>query len=185
MRQKLAIIPIGLTLLLHACGKTNSKAQSENIAGKVYINEIYRFSATIPDAWTLYGQIKNDRLNHKAIVAWGLPKIYSELEKTEIENSISITAYHKKEINSVDKLILSEYLRINPIETALEIDKSNPNARMIYTTLPSGLKYQGKSYYVFKNELGYVITFMATPGTYDKNIKMFEEFYSNVKFLQP
>ncbi|MDI9310212.1 MAG: hypothetical protein QM535_08350 [Limnohabitans sp.] len=54
---------------------------------------------------------------------------------------------------------------------------------MIYTTTPNGLKYQGKSYFVFKNGIGYIITFMATPGTYNKNIKVFEEFYKNVNFL--
>jgi len=183
MKKTLAFTLIGLTLILHACGQTSSKAQSETITGKTYVNEVYRFSATIPDSWKLYGQIKNDTLKHMAIADWGLPKIYSDLEKTEIENSISITAYNKTDINSVDKLILSEYLKINPAETALEVDKSNPNARMIYTTTPTGLKFQGKSYYVFKNEIGYVITFMATPGTYDKNIKVFEEFYNNVKFL--
>ena len=183
MKQTLIFSLIGLTLILHACGQTNSKAQSETIAGKIYTNEAYRFSATIPDSWKLYGQIKNDTLKHMAIADWGLPKIYSDLEKTEIENSISITAYQKPDINSVDKLILAEYLKINPTETALEVDKSNPNARMIYTTTPTGLKYQGKSYFVFKNGIGYVITFMATPWTYDTNIKVFEEFYNGVKYL--
>jgi hypothetical protein len=183
MKQTFAITLIGLILILHACGQTNSKAQSEAIAGKTYANEAYRFSATIPDNWKLYGQIINDTLKHMALADWGLPKIYSDLEKAEIENSISITAYQKPNISSVDKLILAEYLKINPTETALEVDKSNPNARMIYTTTPTGLKYQGKSYFVFKNGIGYVITFMATPGTYDKNIKMFEEFYNNVKYF--
>lgn len=183
MKQISATTLIGLILILHACVQTNSKAQTETKAGKNYVNEVYRFSATIPDTWKLYGQIKNDTLRHMAIADWGLPKIYSDLEKTEIENSISITAYQKPDISSVDKLILAEYLKINPAETALEVDKSNPNARMIYTTTPTGLKFQGKSYYVFKNGIGYVITFMATPGTYDKNIKVFEEFYTNVKYL--
>jgi len=183
MKQTLAFTFIGLTLILHACGQISSKTQSVTIAGKTYINEVYRFSSTVPDNWKLYGEIQNDTLKNIAIADWGLPKIYSDLEKTEIENSISITAYHKTDINSVDKLILSEYLKINPVETALEVDKSNPNARIIYKTTSTGLKFQGKSYYVFKNEIGYVITFMATPGTYDKNIKVFEEFYTNVKFL--
>ncbi len=183
MRKILANTLVGLTLILQAYGQTNSKAQSEPIVGNTYANEVYRFNATIPDSWKLYGQIKNDTLKHMAIADWGLPKLYSELEKTEIENSISITAYHKPDISSVDKLILAEYLRINPTQTALEVDKSNPNARLIYTTIPNGLKFQGKSYFVFKNGIGYIITFMATPGTYNKNIKVFEEFYNNVKFL--
>ena len=183
MKNILAFTIIGLTVMLQACGQTNSKTQPETVSGNNYVNEAYRFSVTIPDNWKLYGQIKNDTLKHMGIADWGLPKIYSELEKTEIENSISITACQKDDISSVDKLILAEYLRINPTETALEVDKSNPNARLIYTTTPTGLKYQGKSYFVFKNGIGYVVTFMATPGTYDKNIKVFEEFYNGIKFL--
>ena len=182
MKQTLVFTLISLTSILQSCGQTNSKTQSEKITENIYANEVYRFSATVPDSWKLYGQIKNDTLKHMAIADWGLPKIYSDLEKSEIENSISIKAYQKPDINSVDKLILAEYLKINPAETALEVDKSNPNARMIYTTTSTGLKYQGKLYFVFKNGIGYVITFMATPGTYDKNIKVFEEFYNNVKY---
>ncbi len=180
MRQIFVTTLISLNTILHVCAQTNPKTPEFE---KIYVNEIYRFSASIPDSWSLYGQIKDDTINHRAIVGWGLPKIYSELEKTEIENSVSITAYHRTNINSVEKLIQSEYLRINPTETAMEIDKTNPNARMIYTTTATGLKYQGKSYFVFKNEIGYVITFMATPGTYDKNIKLFEEFYKKVNYL--
>ena len=183
MKQIIILTLIGLVLILQACGQTNSKAQSVATAENMYVNEVYCFSATIPASWELFGQIKNDTLKHMAIADWGLPKVYSDIEKTEIENSISIRAYQKPDINSVDELILSEYLRINPAETALEVDKSNPNARIIYTTKATGIKYQGKSYFVFKKGIGYVITFMSTPGTYDKNINIFEEFYNNVKYL--
>ena len=123
MKQTILFTAIGLILGLHACGQKNSKAQFETITENKYVNEIYRFSATIPDSWKLYVQIKNDTLKHRAIMDWGLPKIYSESEQAEIENSISITAYQKPDINSVDKLILAEYLKINPTETALEVDK--------------------------------------------------------------
>ncbi|MBI3232893.1 MAG: hypothetical protein HYZ42_02440 [Bacteroidetes bacterium] len=149
----------------------------------IYKNDLYRFSVSVPSNWKIYGQIKDDKVKHVAIVDWELPKIYSELEQAEIGNSISITAYNRADINSLEKLIASEYLRINPKETSLEKDKSSSNARIIYKTTPNGLKYKGKSYYVFKNGIGYVITFMATPGTYDKNIKVFEAFYLRVKYI--
>jgi len=56
MRKILANTLVGLTLILQACGQTNSKAQSETIVENTYVNEVYRFSATIPDSWKLYGQ---------------------------------------------------------------------------------------------------------------------------------
>jgi len=175
MRQTLIIGFFDLLIVLQAFGQVKSKHVDN------YTNDIYRFNVKIPDTWRLYGQIKNDTVKHKAIVDWGLPSIYSEIEKTNIENSISITAYHRTDISSLEQLIKFEYLRVNPTKTDLQIDKSNSNARLIYST-SNGLKYQGKSYYVYRNEIGYVITFMATPGTYNKNIKVFEDFYNNIQF---
>ena len=174
-----------VSLMIQACGQTNVKTDTNGI----YSNSTFRFSVLIPNDWKLAGEMENER---KTIVCWTLPAIYSDIEKTEIENAISITAHKSTYITSVSDLILSEYLRIDPVETALEyIDESNKNARMIYTTTPQGLKYKGKSYFVFNhilqpysevNGIGYIITFMATPGTFDKNIDVFEEFYKSINY---
>lgn len=128
------------------------------------------------------GKLKNDTIKKRAIVEWGLPLTYSELEKTDIENSISITAYHRTDIKSMEELITYEYLRKDPRETSLEVDTSSVNARIVYSTI-KGLNYKGKIYFVFKNDIGYVITFMATPGTYDKNLGLFEDFNKKITFL--
>ena len=171
-----------MTFFLQACGQTEQSKQSDNSKTKEYKNSIYRFSVDIPDNWKLYGQIINDTIHHKAIADWGLPSIYSDLEKTKIENSISITAYHKTDINSVDQLILAEYLRVDPTKNAMEVDSTTKNARIIYSTI-NGNNYKGKSYFVFNNDIGYVINFMATPGTFDKNLTVFEAFYKSIRFL--
>ena len=47
----------------------------------------------------------------------------------------------------------------------------------------SGLDYKGKSYFVFRDGIGYIVTFMATPGTYDINVPAFELFYKNISYL--
>lgn len=171
-----------LSIFFQAIGHAKTNAQSDNSEKKTYKNEKYRFSVIVPDGWKLYGQILNDSKQHKAIADWGLPVIYSELEKTDIENSVSITAYNKTDIRSVNELIAAEYFKRNPVETALEVDSTCTNCRIIYHT-QNGLEYKGKSYFVYKNEIGYVIMFMATPGTYDKNLKLFEDFYLSIKYL--
>ena len=148
----------------------------------LYKNEDFKFRVQIPSDWTLYGQNINNN-NSMAIVDWGLPKIYSELENAEIENSISVRAYRHQKIKSVEELITSEYFRINPIETSLEIDSTNANARIVYQT-KNGLNYKGKIYFLYENAIGYIVTFMATPGTYDKNINLFENFYKSIEFLK-
>jgi hypothetical protein len=164
-------------ILLVRIGLSQTFAQSHE-----YVNNYYRFSAVIPDAWKLYGQILNDTIRHKAIADWSLPPIYSDIEKTEIENSVSITAYKKDNITTIDQLITAEYLRLDPTKYSMEVDSASKDARIIFASL-NGLNYKGKSYFVFKNGIGYVINFMGTPGTFDKNLPTFEKFRTTIKFL--
>ena len=39
-----------------------------------------------------------------------------------------------------------------------------------------------KTGYVTKDGMGYMITFVSTPETFDKNLKVFESFKSRIKF---
>ncbi|MFA7492777.1 MAG: hypothetical protein WCZ43_04595 [Proteiniphilum sp.] len=186
MKRIFVLALLGLGLMTQTHGQT-AKKQNENKVGKTYKNELFRFSATVPDSWRLYGQIVNDTIHHMAIADWGLPLVYSELEKVEIENSVSIVAYKRKEINSVEELSLFEYARYmgnsnRGDEIVMEVDQVNPDARFLHITKTTGVKFRAKQYLVFKDNTGYVVTFMATPGTYDKNLNAFEEFYKNVRF---
>jgi hypothetical protein len=166
---------ICLIIVLRAFGQTDTIKSSE------YKNATYRFSLKVPGNWKLYGEIPDDKIKHQAIADWGLPPIFSDLEKTDIENSVSITAYKKANIKSVHQLISMEAARTNPATNIMKQDSTSENARIIFRT-DRGLKYKGKSYFIFKNDIGYVINFMATPGTYAKNLPAFEAFYKNVKF---
>lgn len=154
--------------------------------GDEYKNETYRFSATIPRNWRIYGQVIDDTVNQRAIADWALPRTYSELEKADIGNSVSITAYKRDDINSVEKLIQfqhAKYKENNPTdEIALEEDKKNSNARIINITKSNGVKHRGKWHLVYQNNIAYIVAFMATPGTYEKNLPLFEDFYKNVDF---
>ncbi|NID09535.1 hypothetical protein [Fibrivirga algicola] len=182
MKKTMLCALVSCAFFFQACGQGQPKNQVSINESKEYANISYRFSVETPNDWKLYRKIINDTVNQKSTVDWGLPVVYSELEKTTIENSISITAYRRKDINSVSQLILAEYLRVDPTKHALEIDSTSENARLIYSTVNKN-KYKGKSYFVFNNGIGYVVNFMATPGTYDKNIAKFEAFYKRIKFL--
>ena len=164
-----------------------AKKQYGDKAGKTYKNEIFRFSAIAPDSWRLYGQLVNDTIHSRAIVDWALPPVYSELEKVEIENSVSIIAYKRKEINSVEILSQFEFERYmlnsnRGDEIVVEVDPVNSDARLFHITKATGVKFQAKLYLVFKDGIAYVVTFTATPGTYDKNLNAFEEFYKKLIF---
>ena len=112
---------------------------------------------------------------------WGIPKTYNEIEKSDFKNSVSIRAFKNNSIKNVEDLILNEYLRINQTTTSYEAENGiGKNARIIYFDAPNGTKYQGKTYFKFKNGISYVITLMATPGTYKEDLRKFELFYSTL-----
>jgi hypothetical protein len=172
---------INLYLLFSLIILSNAFGQTKGIIAHEYKNDIYKFTVKIPGDWKLYGQIQNDTSQHRAIADWGLPLTHSELENADIENSISITAYKRTGINSLARLIDFDKKRANPATTSFETNDTNDNSRIINTTT-NGLKYKGKSYYIFKNGIGYVVNFTATPGTFEKNIALFERFYKSVKY---
>lgn len=168
---------LSLLLLTQSCEEASSEEEQKSINKTNWSidNDTYHLKVLVPNDWILYGQF-DDTINKKLIVDWELPSVYSELEKQDINNSISITAI--KNVESLDALILGHYVGIDQTNTALETNSSNDSRTIHFEQ--NGLKYKGKSYYRFRNGIGYMIVFMATPGTYVKNIKLFEDFQSKV-----
>jgi hypothetical protein len=140
MKKAIIYILFCLTIISQTYGQSNKAETIKSLNTTAYVNNFYHFSVFVPDDWKLYGQVLNDTINHKAIVDWGLPPIHSDAENAEIENSISITAYKKENIKTVDELILSEYLRLDPAKYSLEVDSADKNARLVYGTI-NGLNY--------------------------------------------
>ncbi len=181
--MKKAVIYLSLCLIivfLSSRQKSHDK-KSNYLRSIEYKNDKFRFSVNVPFEWKLFGEVKNDTVNQKALVDWGLPPIHSELEKTDIENSISILAYTKTKINSLDELMKFECNKRDRSTIKFVMDTTCKSALIIYY-YNNNREYKGKAYYIYKQGTCYVITFMATPGTFDKNLKVFEEFYRNIKF---
>lgn len=146
---------------------------------KIYESISYRFNVSVSAEWKIFREVNNKK-NKTLIIDWEIPKVFSELENTEIENSISITAQKNTEIKDVAGLIENQYFKINPITTSLSVEEKESNSRIIHYS-KNGREYKGKIYFDFKNGIGYLTTFMATPGTFETNIKLFEEFYKTLK----
>ncbi len=147
-----------------------------------YKNEKYGFSAQVPSDWKVYGELKDDHVHHRAIIDWGMPKVYSELEKHKIENAVTITAYKREDIKNMDDLIQHEYSRISKTITSHEVLDSL-NSHLVFTR-NMGITYQTKIVFVYKNQIGYVIAFTATPGTYDINLSKFDDFVKTITFVE-
>ncbi|MBL4656940.1 MAG: hypothetical protein JKX73_02990 [Flavobacteriales bacterium] len=150
-----------------------------------YQNDKYGFSGQVPDDWHVYAEIKDDPANKKAIIDWGLPKVYSKLEKTSIENAVSITAYKKPDIKTIDDLIKFEFERIGHVLVSKELNDTIQRPSYVVITLRNGLNYKSKVAFVFQNNIGYVLSFTATPGTYDLNISKFDSFVNDLQFFEP
>ncbi|MBV5282069.1 MAG: hypothetical protein JZU53_06485 [Paludibacter sp.] len=145
-------------------------------------NDLYGFGGQVPDDWHVYGELKDDLTNKRAIIDWGLPKVYSELEKTSIENSVSITAYKRPSLKSIDDLTKFEFGRVANVLVSKELIDSTS---YIVFTVRNGLKFKSKLTFVFKNEVGYVLNFTATPGTYDINLSKFDNFVRSLQIFKP
>lgn len=150
-----------------------------------YKNATYGFSAIPPSDWKIYAELKNDEANKMAIIDWGMPTIYSDLEKSNIENAVSITALAFEKINSIESLIKVDFERTKKIRTSYDSVENEQNPTIICYSIQNKLEYKSKSVYFFKNNIGYIVSFTATPGTYDKNVSKFNEFLKTVTFFTP
>ena len=150
-----------------------------------YKNDIYGFSAIPLSDWKIYAEIKDDTKNKMAVIDWGMPEIYSDLEQSKIENAVSITALASEKINSIESLIKTDFERIKPLRISYDSVENEQNPTFIVNTIQNKLKYKSKSVYFYKNKIGYIVDFTATPGTYDKNVGKFNEFLKTVSFFAP
>ncbi len=157
---------------------------SAALSQTTFENKRFKFQASIPDDWKLHQEIRGDTLNY-TMVGWGLPKVYTEMDKHEVENAVSITAVEHGRIKSVDDLVKAEFNRVKNIATILNQVKidSVEHTAYITNTFMKNLSYVSQQYFIFKNGTGYIITFTATPGTFNINLPKFEEFYKTVVIL--
>ena len=150
-----------------------------------YINEKYGFKTRVPDDWKVYAEISDDPFNNYAVINWGMPEVYSELEKSKIENAVSIVAYKGDEIKSVEDLNEYENFRLQHVLQHKELIDSLPYPTYSIITSSKGVTYLSKSVYVYQNDVAYVVSFTATFGTYDINEPKFDIFLKDVKFFPP
>ncbi|HMR17914.1 MAG TPA: hypothetical protein PKA53_01325 [Sphingobacterium sp.] len=152
-----------------------------SIAQTTFENSRFKFQASIPDDWKLHQEIKADSLSY-TIVGWGLPKVYTEMDKHEVENAVSIAAIEHNKIKSLDDVVKAEFNRVKNTAIILNQVKIDSVEHTAYITnsLIKNFSYVSQQYFIFKNGIGYIITFTATPGTFNINLPKFEDFYKTV-----
>lgn len=145
--------------------------------------ESYGVVAQISDSWQSYRY--RDQDGHY-IQSFGMPKTWSESEKANISNAVAVVAIHREDIDSIDSLIQFEKKRLNDVLVSHEeIDSADEGKVFRCVTEIKGFRYQSQSHYQFKNDVGYVFSFTATEGTFDKNLPKFKEFLETIKYFEP
>lgn len=162
---------------------TAGNAQTVADNNKVrYENPKHKLAAQVLKSWTLSKEFEN-MSKSVFIVQWLLPKVYSEIEKTDIANAVSVTCLYKPSIKNVDALAAYEFSRVSDVLVKKEKLSDQNNAYLVYSKI-DGLSYKSKYYFTYLNGIGYVINFTATEGTYDKNLKGFDNFFRDLTITE-
>ena len=149
-----------------------------------YNNPNYGFKLEVPEDWHVYAEIKDDPVQNHAIVSWGIPKVYSEIDKVSVENAISIIARKKPELKSLEDHEKFEFDRLKSILIKKELIAEAPHKTYITNTMINGLVYKSKSAIMYKNNIGYILTLTGTPGTFGLNEAKFDLFVNSINFFK-
>ena len=139
----------------------------------VYKNESYKYETSFPKNWKFY-EFRKDTINLISRAEWQLPKkdVIQEI------NTILIEAYLKPNLEKIDDFYFDVYEKNKP--AGMSITRFGSNG--LEVLLEFSYRKE-KIYYILKNGIGYVVKFTATTETYEKDLILFEDFFTNIKFL--
>jgi len=145
----------------------------------------YRFVAS--PFWKLQGIQQDGRIKNQSIVVVSLPPVWSDLERKSIENAISVYAKESETIKTLD-LAVEDFLTRNPSaksSTPTKVPDADPKRiKFTYEQSNSGLTYKKQSVVVFHSGISYQIDFIATLGTFEKNLPVFTAFCNTIDFIK-
>jgi hypothetical protein len=152
------------------------------VCAETLVDDNLGFSAQIPTDWQFHRSGRPPGTG-RFVYQYGLPKTWSEVEKQEIENSVAITIYDGdfESLKAVQEL---EDARTADITLTTKVVLSSDDSLLRERkSLIGGLEYRVREKLVVHNKRGYVLSFTATPGTYDKNLHRFMEFTDSFRFV--
>jgi hypothetical protein len=163
---------VGLTLAL--CGAAVCASAAD------FARPRFGFVAHTPDDWKVFGErAEPDRM----LLDFGLPEVWSDVEKQNIENSVYIQAH--RDVDSLEALISADNERVADMVVSREVAPAKEGKAFIVVSKIDGLEYKTLMTYRFENGIGYVIAFTATRGTFDKNLPKYRTFLEKFEFLKP
>lgn len=145
-----------------------------------YSKPDFGFVATVPDDWHVYAERKDEG---RFIVSFALPLVWSEIEKKKIENDVSVTVYRRIDFSSLEQVVKYEERRVADMLVSRKEVPSAFGKAFVEVTKIRGLQYKTLLTCHFVNGFGYVVSFTATEGTYDINLKKYTDFLAALVFV--
>jgi hypothetical protein len=146
----------------------------------------YRFNAS-PD-WEMQGVQQDGIIQRQSIVVLTLPGIWSDREQQEIKNAIACYTKEDEAVRSLTNAV-DEFWRATQAEGEVtnrrEVTANDERYVVDFDQKDRGLVYRKRSSVVFRNGISYRLNFIATPGTFDKNVAVFTAFCDSIQFLKP
>ena len=140
----------------------------------------FGFVAHTPDDWKVFGERAG---REQLLLDFGLPQVWSDVEKQSIENWVYIQA--QRDVGSLEELISAYQERTAKMVAAIDAVPSNEGKAFVVVSRIDGLEYKTLTTYRFENGIGYVIGFTATHGTFDKNLPKYRAFLEELEFVKP
>lgn len=140
--------------------------------------------AQVPNDWTMLGELDDDLPNgtlHKTV--FELPKVWSELEGQAIANAVSVSAIRRHVVSDA-RSFQFEHSILHP-DLPHKLLDNNPRLGARGTVDWDGLDYEVQLEYVVRERIGYVLEFIATPGTFATNYPLFRAFSDSLELFEP
>lgn len=144
----------------------------------------FGWRASVPSTWTMLGELDDDLPNgtlHKTV--FELPKVWSELEGQAIANAVSVSAI-RRHVASDARSFQFEHSILHP-DLPHKLLDGNPRLGSRGTVNWDGLDYEVQLEYVVLDQMGYVLEFIATPGTFETNYPLFRAFSDSLELYEP
>ena len=144
----------------------------------------FGWRASVPSTWTMLGELDDELPNgamHKTV--FELPKVWSELEGQAIANAVVVSSIERLGVSDA-RAFQFEHSILNP-DLPTKLLEGNPRLGVRGIVNWDGLDYEVQVEYVVRERIGYVIEFIATPGTFETNYPLFRAFSDSLELFEP
>ncbi len=143
------------------------------------------YRVRLPRDWTHVGDRSEDRPNGLTdVTVFSLPKVWSDLERQSIANAVSITSVHRFVSDLGTRAFEIEYSAVTRDIPQTPVSDA-PRSALRDTMTWDGLPYEVQVEFVVRDRMGYVLSFIATPGTFDINYPKFRAFSDSFETFAP